>query len=167
MELNIFVIYAMCKHTYLLKHTFFKKHSCWKSTHHVSWLRNCCDIVVRNGKKDSHNKVSYDYLRSPIQAYPNSWRSQYSHVFFILFSPFSWGKFEKTFVTSNVEKSGLSVFLFLTKEQKSFKKQKFCTLFFNMTWNIEMKCNTIFICNIYIYHMYNYDIQYNVEYFIN
>ena len=80
----------MCKQAYLEKHTFFKKHSFWKSIHHVSWLRNCCtggttvleNIVVRNGKKHSV-KVSYNYLGSPVQGYPNSKRSQYSHVFFI------------------------------------------------------------------------------------
>ena len=61
------------------------------------------NMVIRNRKKDSHNKVSYSYLGSPTQADHNSRRSQYSHVFFILFSCFSCGKFEKTLFTCNVK----------------------------------------------------------------
>ena len=83
--------------------------------HHVSWLWNYCtsgtavleNIVARNGKKyshntdrNSHNKVSYNYLGSLNQAVHNLRGSKYSHVFFILFSCFSWGKFEKSVVTS-------------------------------------------------------------------
>ena len=60
------------------------------------------NIVVGNGKKYSHDKVSYNYLGYPIQADHNSRRSQYFHVFFILFSCFSYGKLEKTLITSNV-----------------------------------------------------------------
>ena len=60
------------------------------------------NIVIRNGKKHSHNKVSHSYLGPPTQANHNSRRSQYSHVFFILFSCFSCGKFEKILVTCNV-----------------------------------------------------------------
>ena len=56
------------------------------------------NIVIRNGKKHSNNKVSYNYLGSPTQAHHNSRRSQHSHAFFILFSCFSCGKFEKTLV---------------------------------------------------------------------
>ena len=56
------------------------------------------NIVIRNGKKHNHNKVYYNYLGSPTQADHNSRRSQYSHVFFIWFSCFSSGKFEKTLV---------------------------------------------------------------------
>ena len=103
-------IYAMCKQGFLEKHAFFKKHSCWKSIHHLSWLRNYCtagttaleNIVVRNGKKHSQNKVSYNYLGFSIQSDPNSRRSQNLHVFFILFSCFSWGNFEKILATSNL-----------------------------------------------------------------
>ena len=97
MELNIFFYLRVCKQAYLEKHTFFKQHSCWKSIHHVSWLRNYCtarttvleNIVVRSWKKHSRNKVSYKYLGSPIQADPNTRRSQYSHVFFILLTVFT------------------------------------------------------------------------------
>ena len=78
--------------------------------HHVSWLRNYCTAgttvlenkVVINEKKHSHNKISNNYFGSPTPADNNSRRSQYSHLFFILFSYSSWGKFEKTLVTSNV-----------------------------------------------------------------
>ena len=61
---------------------------------------------------------SSKYLGSPIQADHNSRRSQYSHVFFILFSCFSCEKFEKILVTCNVEKPELFTFSFLTQEQK-------------------------------------------------
>ena len=57
------------------------------------------NIVIRNGKKYSYNKFSYNYVLSPTQADHNSRRLQYSHVFFILFSCFSCWKFEKTLVT--------------------------------------------------------------------
>ena len=50
-------------------------------------------------------------------------RSKYSHVLFILFSCFSCGKFEKNLATCNVWKPSLSIFSFLTKEQKR-KKEK-------------------------------------------
>ena len=40
-------------------------------------------------------------------------------------------------------------FSFLPKKQKRFKKQKFHTLFFNMTWSIEIKYNAI--CTIHIH----------------
>ena len=35
------------------------------------------NIVLRNGKKESHNKVSCNYLESPTHAYRNSRKSQY------------------------------------------------------------------------------------------
>ena len=38
------------------------------------------NIVVRNRKKNDHNKVFYNYLGSPTQADHNSRRSQYSLV---------------------------------------------------------------------------------------
>ena len=60
------------------------------------------NIVVRNGKNHSHNKVSWNYLGSSTQVDYNLRRSQYSHVFFILLSRFSCRKFEKTLVTCNV-----------------------------------------------------------------
>ena len=60
------------------------------------------NIVVRNGKKHSHNKVSYNYLVSPTQADHNLRRLGYSPVLFVLFNCFSCGKFEKTLVTCNV-----------------------------------------------------------------
>ena len=84
--------------TYHVHHKF-----CWKSIHDVSWLRSYFrknstrKYSHNNGKKHSHNKVSYNYLGSPTQADHNSRRSQYSHVLTrILFSCFSPGKFEKT-----------------------------------------------------------------------
>ena len=93
----------------------------------VSWLWNYCtagaavleDIFVRNGKKHNHNKVSYNYLQSPIQADHNSSWSQYSFAFFFLFSFFCFSreKFEKTLITSYVLKPGLFISSFLTKEQ--------------------------------------------------
>ena len=60
------------------------------------------NIVVRSGKKHIYNKVSYNYLGSPTEAYHNSRRSQYSHIFFILFNCFGFVKFEKTVVTCNI-----------------------------------------------------------------
>ena len=63
---------------------------------------DCESIVVRNGKKHSHSKVSCNYLGSPTQADHNSRRLQYSRVLFILFSCFSCGIFGKPLVTSNV-----------------------------------------------------------------
>ena len=35
-----------------------------------------------------------------------------------------------------------------------------------MTLSIEMKYNTVFMYDTYTYHMYNYNIKYNVEFFI-
>ena len=35
-----------------------------------------------------------------------------------------------------------------------------------MAWSVEMRYNTIFICDTYAYHMFNYDIKYNVELFM-
>ena len=32
-----------------------------------------------------------------------------------------------------------------------------------MTWGIELKYNTIFKYETYRYHMYDYDIEYNVD----
>ena len=60
------------------------------------------NIAVKNRKKHSYNKVSYNYPGSLIQADHNSRRLQYSNVLFVLFSCFGWRKFEKTLVTSNV-----------------------------------------------------------------
>ena len=76
------------------------------------------NIVIRNGKKHSHNKVFDNYLGFPTQADHYLKRSLYPYVSFFLFSCFSSGKFEKTLVTCNVQKSDLFVFSFLTKEQK-------------------------------------------------
>ena len=64
-----------------------------KTTAGTAVLEN---IIVRNGKKYGCNKVSYNYLGSPTQEDHNI------HTFFILFSCFSWGKFRKTLVPSNV-----------------------------------------------------------------
>ena len=91
--------YKSCFSSYHAHHK-----SCWKSIHHVSWLRNnfrnnsARNIVIRNGKKHNLNKGSYNYLRSPTEEDHNSKRSQYSHVFYILFSCSGCGKFEKTLV---------------------------------------------------------------------
>ena len=86
---------------------------------------------------NGNNKVSYNYLGSPTQAGHNSRRSHYSHVFFILFSCFNCGTFEKTLVTCNVQKPGVFIFPFPSKEQKSFKKysiiQFICTIHTHMT----------------------------------
>ena len=60
------------------------------------------NIVRRNGRKHSDDKFSDNYLGSPTQADHILRRPQYSHVFFILLSSFSCGKFEKTLVTCNV-----------------------------------------------------------------
>ena len=124
------------------------------------------NTIVRNGKIHSHNKVSYNYLRSPTQADHNAWRPQYSHVFFVMVSYFSCGKFEKSLVTCNVWKPGLSIFSFLTKDQKSFKKQKFHTLFFKIVSSTEMKYNIIFMYDTYTHDIYKCNIKYNVEFFI-
>ena len=56
------------------------------------------NIVIRNGMKLNHSKVSHNYLGSPTQADHNSRRSKYSHASYILFSCISFGKFEKTLV---------------------------------------------------------------------
>ena len=40
------------------------------------------------------------------------------------------------------------------------------TLFFNMTWSIDVMFNTIVMYDTYTYDIYNYDIKYNVEFFI-
>ena len=61
------------------------------------------NIVRRNGKKHR----GYYYPEYPTQADHNSGRSQYSHIFFILLSCFSCGKFEKTFLTCSAYKPGL------------------------------------------------------------
>ena len=114
--------------------------SCWKTMHHVSWLLNYFtnysteNMVIRNGKNHSHNKISYNYLIFPTQANHSSGRSQ---VFFFLFSCFSCGKLEKALVPC---KPGLFTLSFLTKEQKrkKYKRRKFHKLFFNMTWSIEI-----------------------------
>ena len=52
------------------------------------------------------------------------------------------------------------------KEQKVPKKQKFHTFFFSVAWSIEMKYKIIFMYDTYTYRMYNYDIKYNLEFFI-
>ena len=53
------------------------------------------NIVVRNRKKHSHNKVFYNYQGSLNQADHSSKRSQYSHMFFNLSSSFSCGNLRK------------------------------------------------------------------------
>ena len=68
------------------------------------------NVIIKNRKKHGHKKVSYNYLGSPTQGDHNSRRTQYSQVFFILFSCFSCGKFEKTIVTS-IETRSFYVFI--------------------------------------------------------
>ena len=77
-------LYTVCKKTYLEKHTSCTPYkSCWKSMHYVNWLRNYCtvgttvleNIFVRNRKKHSYNKVSYNCFGSPAQADHKSRRS--------------------------------------------------------------------------------------------
>ena len=137
MELNINIfyltLYAVCKKAYLEKHTSYtqillEKHtSCKLIIKPLQELLYSKKIVIRNGKKHSDNEVSYNYLGPLTHADHNSIRSQYSHAFFILFSCFSCEKFEKTLVTSNtfvignVQKPGIFIFTFLTKEQKDKK----------------------------------------------
>ena len=54
------------------------------------------------------------------------------------------------------------------KKEKNNEKEKFHTLFFNVTWSIERKSNTIFMYDTsYTYDMHNYNIKYNVEFFCN
>ena len=85
-------LHARCKQTYLKNHTIIllEKDTSCKLITKLPYCRkystqkhsfNSC----KNGKKISHNKVSYIYLGSPIQADHNLRRLQYSHVFFILF----------------------------------------------------------------------------------
>ena len=63
----------------------------------------------------------------------------------------------------NINKPGLFIFSFLTKEQKRKKeKRKFQTLFFNMTRSIEKKYNTTFMGDIYIFAMHNNDFFFSV-----
>ena len=50
-------------------------------------------------------------------------------------------------------------FLLKSKKGKNNQKEKFYTLFLNMTQSIEMKYHTIFMCHTYTYDMYNYDIK--------
>ena len=48
------------------------------------------------------------------------------------------------------------------KKEKNSKKEKFHTLFFNMTWSIGMKCYTTFMYDrSYTYDLHNYNIKYN------
>ena len=93
------------------------------------------NIVIRNGKKHGHKKVSYEYLGSPTQADHNSRRSRYSPLFTILFRCFSCGKFQKALVTCIIQKPGHYIFLFPTEDQKRKpqKKEKLHPLLFNLT----------------------------------
>ena len=47
-------------------------------------------------------------------------------------------------------------FHFNLRTKKFQKKQKFCTFFLNMTWSIEMKCNTVFMFNACYYYCFFY-----------
>ena len=95
----------MCKQAYLEKHTSCTPSSCWKRIHYVRWLWNYCtagtsvleNIVVRNRKKYSHNKVSYNYLRATIQEDHDI--HTYS-LFCLVVLKFE--KFDKKLVTSNL-----------------------------------------------------------------
>ena len=86
-------------HTINLVEKAYVTQVAYEATLGITVLKN---IVVRNGKKHIHNKVSYNYLGSPTEADHNSRRSQYPHIFFILFSCFGFVKFEKTVVTCNI-----------------------------------------------------------------
>ena len=55
------------------------------------------------------------------------------------------------------------IFISNSRTKKNNNNSKFDTLFFNMTWSIEIKFNTTFNTSLY---MYNYDIKYNVKFFI-
>ena len=59
------------------------------------------------------------------------------------------------------------MFSLLTKQQKNkmIKKEKLHLLLFNKTLSTEMKYNTIFMDDTCTY-VYNYDIKYNVEFFV-
>ena len=56
------------------------------------------------------------------------------------------------------------IFISNSRTKKNNNNSKFDTLFFNMTRSIEIKFNTTF--NTSLYDMYNYDIKYNVKFFI-
>ena len=56
------------------------------------------------------------------------------------------------------------IFISNSRTKKNKNNNKFDTLFFNMTRSIEIKFNTTF--NTSLYDMYNYDIKYNVKFFI-
>ena len=56
------------------------------------------------------------------------------------------------------------IFISNSRTKKNNNNNKFDTLFFNMTRSIEIKFNTTF--NTSLYDMYNYDIKYNVKFFI-
>ena len=58
-------------------------------------------------------------------------------------------------------------FYLKSKIEKNYKKRKFNTLFFNMALSIEIKYNIIFMYNTNTYDMHNYDINYNVGFFLN
>ena len=55
------------------------------------------------------------------------------------------------------------IFISNSRTKKNKNNNKFDTLFFNMTRSIEIKFNTTFNTSLY---MYNYDIKYNVKFFI-
>ena len=105
-------LYAHNRKVYLEKHT-----SCNFITK-LLWDLQYSKTSSSETERNSHNKVFYNYIGFPTQADHYLKRSLYPYVFFFLFSCFSSGKFEKTLVTCNVQKSDLFVFSFLTKEQK-------------------------------------------------
>ena len=74
--------------------------SCWKSIHHESALQNCFGNY--STRKHSHKKQKETAAIPPNQADHSSGKSQYSHIFFFLFSCFSCGKCENTLVTCDV-----------------------------------------------------------------
>ena len=95
------------------------------------------NIVVRNGKKHGHQlkqmsiqedcNIQYTYysIVLVVLAVENSRKPlllvTYRHVVFLYFH-----------------------FQLKSKKEKNNEKEKFYTLFINMTWSIEIKCNTIF-----------------------
>ena len=96
-----------------------KKHYIdYETTLGTTVLKN---IVIKNGKKHNHNKISFNYLGPPTQADLNSRRSQYSHVFFTLFSCFSCGKFENPLLLVTYRNQ---VFLYFHFSLKSNKEKK-------------------------------------------
>ena len=73
-----YTLYILLLFVYYVHHK-----SCGESMHHVSWLETTLrtivpeNLVMRNRRKRSHNKFSYNYLGSPTWTDHSLRRSQY------------------------------------------------------------------------------------------